>query len=162
MKSVDPVINELMPLNTACPFVGTLDDKTTRFIFPSEASRCHSEHDSGSISVALVHQAQFCLSSCHTNCPRFLGIDDGEFEPEAPKRLAKREIGRRKYLVVLPIVFVMIFAVWRLFISSTAAAESINSIDVATLHTVSIIGGKGSSSENTARKKYNLPMKHTR
>jgi hypothetical protein len=129
------------PLYVACPFFGSLDDRTTRALFPSETSGCFSDLDADSIPVQLEHQAEYCLSLCHTSCPRFLGST----EPNASRSSKSAplvKVGKRVYLAaLLALIALMAFASWRVLDMSAVAAPETN-LAVAALHTVPIDGTK--------------------
>lgn len=56
--------------NCACPYLGLMDDADTSLTFPSVGSGCHCSRPIASPN--LRHQAEYCLSDNHRQCPVFL------------------------------------------------------------------------------------------
>ena len=149
MQTTDPNEHQT-PLYVACPFFGSLDDRTTRALFPSETSGCFSDLDADSIPVKLEHQAEYCLSLCHTSCPRFLGSTEPNSASVSSKSAPLVKVGRRVYLMALfALIALMVFASWRAWSTSAAVAAPENNLEVAALHTIPIEGTKGIADEQT-------------
>jgi hypothetical protein len=143
MQTTDPNEHQT-PLYVACPFFGSLDDRTTRALFPSETSGCFSDLDRDAISVKLEHQAEYCLSLCHTSCPRFLGSTEPNASTVSSKSTPLVKVGRRVYVVALvALIALMGFASWRVWATSSAVAAPETNLGVAALHTIPIEGTKG-------------------
>jgi len=62
-----------------CPFLGTRDDPETLFQYASEWNHCHRPGTPNSID--LGHQARYCLTKQHVNCPVYKGAG-GPFPSE--------------------------------------------------------------------------------
>ena len=56
-------------VDAACPYLGLIDDRVTRFTFPSTAHRCHATERPSTID--LPKQARDCLTAEHVTCPRY-------------------------------------------------------------------------------------------
>ena len=56
-------------VDVACPYLGLIDDRATRFTFPSTAHRCHATDRPSTIDIAK--QGRDCLTAAHVTCPRY-------------------------------------------------------------------------------------------
>lgn len=66
-------------VTTICPYLGLIDDRTSRFAYPETAHRCYTTKPAASIE--LEHQATFCFSQqCHA-CPRFIDLPVESLSP---------------------------------------------------------------------------------
>lgn len=127
------------PLYTACPFLGSADDRNTRAIFPSETSGCFSDPDGKSVPIHLEHQAQFCLNGNHVQCPRFLGLDDTPrvvAQPEKPPRRWSTRARTLYALGMVALVALVLLASWRVFnTAQTANADAEDTVAVVSAET---------------------------
>lgn len=58
-----------VPDAVACPYLGLLEDRRTRFLFATPAHRCLSRRRPATID--LDHQVRFCLSAAFSICKRY-------------------------------------------------------------------------------------------
>lgn len=57
---------------TICPYLGLVDDRTSRFAYPEPAHRCYTTKPAAPIE--LEHQSTFCFSQQCQACPRFIEL----------------------------------------------------------------------------------------
>lgn len=55
--------------DVACPYLGLIDDRATRFTFPSSTHRCHGTKRPSTID--FPKQGRDCLTAEHVTCPRY-------------------------------------------------------------------------------------------
>ena len=116
------------PREAACPHLSSFRDVTTFYAYPSAANGCGRAAPPAPLPGS--HQARFCLTARHTECPLNAPSWSGTFPPEV-RAAAEREWGRRRprsmrrrlLWVILSIVFVGAIAVagWALSDSIPAA-----------------------------------------
>ena len=68
-----------------CPFLGVTDDANTHLAFASPYNCCHCPK-SGSVSVKLEHQAEYCLTASHGSCQVYIAGTDKAFPRELEYR----------------------------------------------------------------------------
>lgn len=59
----------LHKLEQGCPFLGTVDDPDTRYLFATPIGSCYRAKPAEPISIE--HQQAYCLNAQHANCPVF-------------------------------------------------------------------------------------------
>lgn len=74
-----------------CPYLGLRTDRTAMFSFPSEEHHCFASDKER--SIAVDHQATFCLGGKYETCHRFVPVPDAEVA-QAPVRRTPVERAR--------------------------------------------------------------------
>ena len=80
------------PRSDVCPYLGRANDPATYVGYHSPGNRCHRVEPPE--KVALAHQARYCLSEKHKDCPVFSEKWFGRLPDEL--RLSRRRIRRSR------------------------------------------------------------------
>ncbi len=68
-------MNNAVPVNPICPFLGLESDADSSQAFASNLNYCHHTNPIGAVTIG--HQTEFCLSRKHRECPVFLRKEAG-------------------------------------------------------------------------------------
>ena len=73
ITDMPPQLNQMQAIvgERNCPFVGMREDPETLTAYPSTMNLCL--HQKTPKQVDFSHQAKFCLSESHVNCPVYIG-----------------------------------------------------------------------------------------
>lgn len=112
---------------SVCPFLGMVEDSQTYYQYASNWNQCH--RPARPSSVSMQHQAEYCLSAEHVNCPVFKSDWEGEFPVQFTSHHGGRRtsqdaagqgaLSRRSLLLVLAAILIILVAIgavlaWRL------------------------------------------------
>jgi hypothetical protein len=107
-------MNNASRTNIACPFLGLRDDADSSLAFPSNSNYCYRSQ-LGS-PVQYNHQAEFCLSEKHHECPLFLrGSQQAEITSRhlrVPRRYGSKTKFRRNLAIALGALIVVFALGW--------------------------------------------------
>ena len=89
--------------DVACPYLGLIDDRATRFTYPSAGHRCYATARPSTIDIPK--QGRDCLTAEHVTCPRYhpqvlaaptehVRIDSDLAVSRSPGRRAGRRLAR--------------------------------------------------------------------
>jgi hypothetical protein len=81
---------------TACPFLGLVDDPTTSFGFPCIGNCCRRAHPVEAVN--LEHQSVYCLNAEYDRCPVF--TSEGKMPLPADVRLRQGKTRKQKTIVL--------------------------------------------------------------
>lgn len=76
-------------VDPACPYVGILDDRTTRYRLPHHRNHCYARGRPRPLD--LSHQQAFCCSATYGACPEYRSVQD---------RLRRRRLLRRPWTIL--------------------------------------------------------------